>query len=120
MRCLWRNKRKFYYTHYLGKVMSVDSEGFETGEYITQYSEPVMMWGNVSAAIGEAQEQQFGRQLNYDKVLLLEDENCPIDENTLLYIDVVPAEGVKPDYIIKKVARSLHGVSYAISKVSTS
>jgi hypothetical protein len=39
-------------------------------------------------------------------------------ENSILWIDDLEAESY--DYIVKKVARSLNSVSYAVSKVSVS
>ena len=120
MRCLWRNKVPFWYCLYLGEQVITDSEGYETGEKETLYSDPVEVHGNVSPAQGEVQLEQFGNLIQYDKVIILEDENCPINENTLLYVDHAPGTGVEPDYIVKRVARSLHGVSYAISKVTIS
>lgn len=118
MHCLWRNKVPFYYSLYAGKQMTTDAYGYETGEYKTVYSDPVKIYGNVSSASGQAQVEQFGNLVQYDKVIVIEYRNCPIDENTLLYVDCVPGNDTKPDYVVKRVARSLNSVSYAISKVT--
>ena len=117
MRCLWRNKRPFWYALYRGEAPAVDADGYETGEYKTVYDAPVCINGHVSAAKGVAQTEMFGNVSDYDKVIILEDETCPIDENTLLWIDISPDAG-DADYIVKRVARYMHGVSYAVSKVT--
>lgn len=48
------------------------------------------MRANVSAAAGSAQVEQFGNFAGYDKVILTDDTTCPIDENTVLFIDKEP------------------------------
>ena len=64
----------------------------------------------------------------------MDNDSPPIDEYSILWIDTMPelnadgslavdSEGkVKTphDYIVKKVAKSLNSVSYAVSKVSVS
>lgn len=79
---------------------------------------------NVSAATGSAQVEQFGNFISYDKVIVTDNLSCPIDENTVLFVDKEPeydADG-NPlyDYIVRRVAKSLNSISYAISKVTVS
>ena len=122
MRCLTRNKRAFYYALYAGQTEIIDEYGNVTGEYSVQYSNLTKMLGNVSAAQGEMQTRQFGESETYDKVIVLDDVNTPINEYSVLWVDVRPEliDGVTTtphDYIVKKIARSLNSVSIAISKV---
>jgi hypothetical protein len=76
--------------------------------------------------MGETQVQQFGVSENYDKVIVLDDKNAPIDEHSILWVDTLPylnedgTTDTPHDYIVKKIARSLNGVSIAIRKVSVS
>ncbi len=120
MRCMTRNKTPFYYALYKGQVEIIDEYGNATGEYETSYDEPVLTSGNISAAQGEIQSRQFGESESYDKVIVLDDKDTPIDEYTILWVDTLPQpnEGTPYDYIVRKVARSLNSVSIAISKVS--
>lgn len=124
MKCLWRNKRKFHYALFREKIAIKDEYGNDSGEFKIVYDEPVEMNANVSAATGEAQVQQFGNDASYDKVIISDDINSPIDENSVLCIDVPPSyddEGnLIYDYIVKKVAKSLNTVSFAVSKVKVS
>lgn len=116
MRCIDRNKVKFYYSLFLSKENIEDDDGFLTGEYRTRYSSPIEMRASISPATGVVRQEQFGNATDYDKVIITDDIKCPIDENTVLYIEVTPD---KPyDYVVKKVAKSLNFVSIAISKVN--
>lgn len=134
MRCMQRNKIVFYYALFSERVPIVDEYGNATGEYDVRHGNPVKSSANISAAKGETQTRQFGENVSYDKVIAMDNDSPPIDEYSILWIDTMPelnadgslavdSEGkVKTphDYIVKKVARSLNSVSYAVSKVSVS
>ena len=123
MRGLVRNKSKFYYASYIGETEITDEYGNITGEYSLDYGKPTKTYGNVSAAQGEMQSRQFGESESYDKVVVLDDIDAPIDEYSILWVDTLPhlnedgSTDTPHDYVVKKVARSLNGVSIAISKV---
>lgn len=124
MRTMERNKVPFWYLLYDRKEPIKDEYGNETGEYRVSYKPAVQQEENVSAATGSAQVEQFGNFISYDKVIVTDDLTCPIDENTVLFIDKEPEydENGTPlyDYIVKRVAKSLNSISIAISKVSVS
>lgn len=134
MRCMSRNKVKFFYALYKAKIPMTDDYGNVTGEYDIQYKKPAEFFANISAAKGETQTRQFGENESYDKVIVMDNDAPPIDEYAVLWIDRTPqldadgnlavnekGEVITPhDYIVKKVARSLNVVSLAISKVSVS
>ena len=123
MRCMVRNKTKFYYASYIGETEITDEYGNATGEYEVSYSIPVECSGNISATQGEVQSRQFGESESYDRVIVLDDRNTPINEYSLLWVDNLPhlnedgSTDTPHDYIVTKVARGLNGVSIAISKV---
>lgn len=119
MRTLDRNKQTFHYATYLGKTDMYDDDGYMTGESAMTYSEWKEYSANISAATGESQIEQFGNSEQYDRVIVTDDVNCEIDENTILCVDIEAIEGNTKvfDYIVKKKAKSLNSVSYAISKV---
>jgi hypothetical protein len=118
-----RNKSKFYYASYIGETEIIDDYGNATGEYKVSYSTPIKCNGNISAAQGEMQSRQFGESESYDKVIVLDDRNTPIDEYSLLWVDTLPilnedgSTNTPHDYVVRQVARGLNGVSIAISKV---
>ena len=139
MKCLERNKQSFYYCLYAGKTPIVDEYGNETGESIITYADPVQMYANVSQATGQSNTEQFGNLENYDKVIVTEDVNCPIDENSVLFVDKEPeftnvlthtvtaittndttVSVPVYDYTVRRVAKRLNSVSIAIKKVDVS
>ena len=118
-----RNKTAFYYALYTGQTEIIDEYGNATGQYSVTYDNPTKALGNVSAAQGEVETRQFGDTNSYDKVIVLDDVNTPIDEYSILWVDTPPildggSTETPHDYVVKKVARSLNSVSIAISKVS--
>lgn len=139
MKCLHRNKRPFYYCLYKGEIEILDEYGNLSGEKIVTYEDGVMEMANISTATGQSNTEQFGNLENYDKVIVIDDLNCPIDENSVLFIDKEPeykdaeyneqtaititGATVKVpvyDYIVRRVAKSLNSISIAVSKVKVS
>lgn len=134
MRCMNRNKVKFFYALYVEREPITDEYGNVTGEYDVKHGNPTEGYANISAAKGETQTRQFGESETYDKVIVMDNEAPPIDEYSVLWVDTEPQlnedgslavdeEGnvITPhDYIVKKVAKSLNNVSIAISKVNVS
>ncbi len=124
MRTLSRNKIRIFYANYHGKTPLKDEYGNLTGEYEISYENPVAVMANVSAARGESTTRQFGDDVRYDRIIVLDDPKFPIAETSVLWIDTLPeikADGTTDtpyDYIVKQVATSLNSVSIAVSKVS--
>ena len=132
MRCSERNKRDFWYAPFQSSSNLVDEYGNELNETTVAYGNPVACKGNVSAARGETAVRQFGEYESYDRVIVMDDPNTPINEYAVLWVDSIPtlnedgslatnSDGspmVPWDYTVKKVARSLNSVSIAISKVT--
>lgn len=134
MKCMERNKSRFFYSLYEGKTALTDEYGNVTGEYDVVHGNPIEFTANISAAKGETTTRQFGESESYDKVIVMDNDAPNIDEYTILWIDTVPeldedgalavnddGDIITPhDYIVKKVAKSLNSVSIAISKVEVS
>jgi len=120
MRTQMINRTPFYYALYSGKTPEVDEDGFYTGEETAEYSEPILYTKAViSAARGTADIEQFGNLDNYDKAIVTADMECPIDENSILWIDETDTTKAH-DYIVKRVAKSKNGISIAVAKVKVS
>lgn len=143
---LKRNERTFWYATYKETRIQYDEYGNENGDPQVLYNTPVQAVANISPATGWSDTLQFGNLDTYDKVLVIDDLECPIDENTVLWIDSEPTipepEEVLPeaggfrsnifppeilvadtyeyidyDYIVKRVAKSLNVIAVAVSKV---
>lgn len=115
-----RNLKSVWYCLYSGKEAITDTHNYETGEYRVVYEEPVEIKCNVSPAMGQSQVEMFGNLESYDKVIVTDDINCPIDENTVLFIDKEPVQvdgRYVFDYTVLRVAKSLNSVSIAVRKV---
>ena len=126
MRTLNRNKTRIYYANYIGKIQRRDEYGNLNGEYDIIYDRPFAVDANVSAARGESTTRQFGEDVRYDRIIVLDDPAFPIAESSILWIDATPEiaeDGTTEtphDYIVKQVAPSLNSVSIAVSKVTVS
>ena len=86
MRTLDRNKRKFYYCLHTAKTKIYDEDHNFTGDYTPDYAEAVVAYGNISAASGSTDTEQFGTEITYDKTVVLQGTDWPIDENTVLIL----------------------------------
>ncbi len=122
MKALKRNQRKFYYYQYKDKVPLLDDDGNKTGEHTLIYHREKECYGNISAGNGDSQTELFGKDIKYNKVILIDNPNCEINESTILCIDIKPQryDARKTpiyDYEVKAIAKSLNSVSIAISKV---
>ena len=111
MRNLERNKRTIAYTLYLGLVEAVDEDGYFTGEKPPQYAEPVAIKASVSAARGSTDLDLFGINVPYTNTIIVDDMDCPVDENSLFWIDDNP-------YAVVLVAKSLNHIAYAVRKLN--
>lgn len=124
MKALARNKVLIHYANYRDKKPIEDEYGNLTGEYEVSYEKPIAVKVNVSAARGESTTRQFGDDVNYDRVIIIDDPKFPINESSILWIDTPPEiqdDGSTKDphdYIVKQVATSLNSVSIAVSKVN--
>lgn len=132
-----RNLTSFSYCLFSDKQEIIDELGHSTGQFITVYGDAVQSRANISPATGQSSAEQFGNLENYDKVIVTSDMNCPIDENSVLFIDKSP-EYASPitisgannttrsysppvyDYTVLRVAKSLNSVSIAVKKVKVS
>ena len=124
MRTLNRNKIRIFYANYCDKIPLKDEYGNITGEYKVTRENPVAIMANVSATRGESTTRQFGEDVRYDRIIVLDDPAFPIAETSVLWIDTLPEiaeDGTTQtphDYIVKQVAPSLNSVSIAVSKVN--
>ena len=114
---LKRNQKAFWYAPFLRK----EKVG---AERVPIYGDAVQLMGNISPGTGTTHAEQFGSDIDYDRVILLYGRKCPIDENSVLFIDVEPERNddgdYNYDYIVKRVAPSLNTVLIAVSRVNVS
>lgn len=122
MKAMERNKQKFWYALYERSDPILDEDGNEVGEQ-SIYGNPVKEKGNISAARGSTENDLFGVNAVYTKTINPMPNNCPIDESSILWIEVEPVieeDGrtvTAHDYVVSQVAESLNHKAYAISRV---
>lgn len=122
MKAMERNKKKFWYALYERSEPILDEDGNEVGEQ-SVYGNPVREKGNISAARGSTENDLFGVNAVYTKTINPMPNNCPIDESSILWIEVEPVieeDGrtvTSHDYVVSQVAESLNHKAYAISRV---
>lgn len=126
MKALARNKQTFYYSIATGALADVhDEDGFYTGEQTPAYGDVVKAEMNISPATGRTALEWFGVNESYDKVIVTDDINCPINETARLWIDITPTiengtTETPHDYVVARVGRSLNSVVIGVRKVTVS
>ena len=116
MRSMNRNKRLIHYALRTGEVANIDEYGNETGELTPVYEAATPLLCNVSAASGEDAVRAFGSFTAYSRTVFVSDNNCPIDENTIVWFGIEPTEPY--NYIVTRKADSKNGVLYALQEVT--
>ena len=122
MRDLKRNQQTFYYALYTGVTeVTEPNSTVKTGERIKTYANPVAMKANVSPARGYADLKIFGKGLDYSKTICTCEMDCPITEESVLWIEKSPfGENntiTSYNYIVTQIARGLDNILYAVRKV---
>ena len=125
MRTLKRNKQIFWYANIIDTKQIEDEYGNETGETFIEYSAPIEVLANISAARGTSDLDAFGINANYSKTIVTDDLTIPIDKSTILWVDNEPDEygeagEIKHDYVVVAVAKSLNSITIAIKEVDVS
>ena len=116
MRSLRRNTRTIYYALYTGDTANFDEYGNETGESTPTYGDITALRVNISAASGQDAVQAFGSFTEYTRTMFVADNNCPIDEDSIIWFGIEPTE--PHNYIVARKADSKNGILYAISEVT--
>lgn len=119
MRGLERNKTGFFYALYESETDAVNTDGKKTGSKVKTYSDPVFMKAHISSASGVARSEAFGKDLNYSHVIYVSGTDCPINEESILWIykGLVSSSDIsdmKSNYAVVGVYQSLNETLYAI------
>ena len=122
MRMLKRNLVSLWYALYLGEtpITVTDEYGneMETGEYEASYSDPVLFEANMAPPDDTVSREVFGGVDGYSRVIIPDSKDCPVDENTVLWVDGADPEKDPFNYIVKAVRPSLNHTRIALSKVT--
>lgn len=119
MRNLVRNQQPVFYRLYEGEEEIIDEFGNSTGSYIPKYGELKSAMLCVSPNKGNSEVEQFGSIEDYDRTMTTADAKCPIDENSVLWVDGADTSGPY-NYIVKRKAPWKNSTQYAIKQVTVS
>ena len=114
------NMQTIEYALYTGMQDGTTPGGKRTGEPVKVYTPPQKYRIYVSPSKGEAAIEPFGQSEDYTNVMSTANMNCPIDENSILWIGISSKNGAKHNYRVTRVARGKGSILYAIEKVSVS
>ena len=136
MRNLQKNMQKLYYSLYLkqitiyekdngGNIIYDEIDGERCPRIIAErasYNKPVFFDANVSAGKGTAQEEVFGKDIDFTRTISTTDLTLPIDELSIVWIENEPkyledgtVDPNSADYkVAAKPARSLNQLMIAL------
>ena len=144
MHTLARNKKPVWYALLQGKTERLDANGFRTGQFELNYSEPVKTMMNIRWDVGSVLLEAQGLAAQGKRRLVTGDMNCPITLGAILWIDAEPqyAETTamcgadlcgdavcggdvsrthKPNYYVCETPqKSLNHIAYIVQEVSVS
>lgn len=135
MRSLKKNQQQLWYSNYAEQIVIYERD--ENGEIIyidtektipkiiserAGYNKPVSFCANISAGKGTAQEEVFGKDIDFTRTISTTDLSLSIDELSLVWIETEPKYSedgtVDPnsaDYkVATKPARSLNQLMIAL------
>lgn len=119
MQSLRRNTSKVWYQVYQGQTEIIDEYGNKTGSFGDTYGELMFAEMMVSPNKGDATLEVFGTLLDYDRVISTADTSCPIDEQTVLWLDGASTE--KPyTHVVRKRAPWKNSLVFAVKQVEVS
>lgn len=125
MHTLNRNRVELWYALRTGEEEVRDEEtGLLTGEHRMTYSQPVKarMSMSISSGANNLGSQgmvtldPYGITTAYTHRVVTHDMNCPINEESLIWIRKTPAEGAH-NFKVVRVARSLNHIIYYVKEV---
>lgn len=119
MRNLRRNCTKIYFRLYAGKEPIMDEYGNETGEFKILYSDLKTCEISLSPNKGTSEIEMFGSLEDYDRTMITHDMTCPIDENSILWLDNADTTGPHTHTVLMR-APSMNAIAFAIKKVKIS
>ena len=119
MQTLQRNAFTVWYQVYQGQQEIVDANGYPTGSFADTYGPLQSAQLVVSPNKGDATLELFGTLLDYDRVMSTADTTCPIDEQTILWLDGASTAGPYTHYV-KQRAPWKNSLAFAVKQVEVS
>ena len=126
-----RNKQQIWYALYTGEQEEVDAYGQHTGRFAPTYSSPIGLGINVREARGESFLAPNGIETEYSRRLVTCDMDCPLEIDSILWIDTEPyvtetvdgksvTRDISHNYVVSGVAKSINNITYYAKEVNVS
>lgn len=100
MRSLEREKQIVYVSQKLPPIPVVDDYGYETGEYISSFDEPVELLLNVKPITDQAERQTFGTDVSSVRKAVytpFDVEGFSVEEHQVAWIGIEPNGNLRDD-----------------------
>lgn len=131
MIALNRNKQQIWYALFTGEAEEIDAFGQHTGRFAPTYTAPISTAINVREARGESFLAPNGIETEYSRRLVTCDMDCPLDIDTILWIDIEPyvteivdgdpvIRNIPYNYVVSGVAKSINNITYYAKEVNVS
>ena len=124
MRGLERNKTGFFYALFEGEADAMNAEFKRTGGKVKRYGTPAFYRANISPANGVARTEPFGKDTRYTHVICISGDDCPITEESVLWIyeglnENSDLTDLVSNYVITGISKSINGTLIAILEKGT-
>ena len=123
MRTVTRNERPVWYANYLGEMEELDEYGYHTGRYTPTYTDPQLVYLNISVTRYDATFNNEGIQTDYHRNIV----SCADlgwTEDTVLWIGREPTDAeeneVPYNYIVVGISDTPNAITYRVREVTTS
>ena len=131
MIALNRNKQQIWFALFTGETEEIDTFGQHTGRFAPTYTAPISTAINVREARGESVLAPNGSETEYSRRLVTCDMDCPLDIDTILWIDIEPyvteivggdpvIRNIPHNYVVSGVAKSINNITYYAKEVNVS
>lgn len=119
MQNLSRNTSTVWFQVYIGQTEIIDEYGNKTGSFQDTYGPLQSGQFMVSPNKGDATLEVFGTLLDYDRTMSTADTTCPVNEQTVLWLDGAPTTGPYTHYV-KQRAPWKNSLVFAVKQVEVS
>lgn len=127
------NKSTIWYSNLVqGESEPVlDRHGLMTGDFVQKYTKPVSLRAALSESIGlnnlsaqgVAELDAYGITTNYTHRMIVEDMDCPLDEESIVWHDRDPGDNpydVPYEFRVIRASKTLNYKMYYLRQVNTS
>lgn len=116
---LAQNQSEVFFKLYATQTRGQDPDGYYKGTPTVEYGKLQSARLCVSASQGSAGYHAFGTLEGYDRTMTTADIACPIDVQSILWLDGADTSGPH-NYVVTRKAAWKNSVLYAVKQVTVS